>query len=497
MEDQEPLLDNKFSKSIATKFIKYIFLCSLVVAILGSLATIYFNFKDQVASLEIMLDNIEKTQLPAINYALRVLNQSQLDIVLDGVIQLPEVEYVEISQEGQSIIQSGNMEAKELSADSDHYITRNYALTYFDTKGEEVNLGNLELIASLDVIYTSIKKQSVGIAIEQIVQMFVVAVVTLFIFIHLVGKHLVVMAAYASSIRLNKLNRPLQLDRASSGANEGDELSDLSDALNAMRENLKVSFEKLQLSEKQHEKLILSLEDKNEELERFTYTASHDLKGPLVTISGFVGLLKNDLANQDFDKVHKDIERIHGAAEIMQKLLEDLLALSRIGRLQSPKKDLDFNVLVNTVLELLEGPIVAENAFVEVIGVLPNATVEETRFQEVFINLIDNALKYKVQETNPHITIGAKSIVNAKGIEETAFYVKDNGMGIEEQYLEKIFGLFDRLTGDIDGTGVGLSIVRRIIEVHGGRIWAESEGTDQGTTFFFVIPLTGSKWNDD
>ena len=240
-------------------------------------------------------------------------------------------------------------------------------------------------------------------------------------------------------------------------------------------------------AEQEKEKLLQSLESKNAELERFTYTASHDLKSPLVTISGFIGLLRNDIADGHNERIATDLNRISDAAKTMQQLLDDLLALSRIGRATVPHTKVPLNTLINNVLEMLTGVIDSTGARISVEENLPTVIVEEQRFKEVFLNLIENGIKYHQSNVKPEISIGIHNN-NSDGNGLITLYVRDNGIGIKSCYYHKIFGLFDRLDHGTEGSGIGLSIVKRIIEVHGGSIWVESEGLNHGSTFYFSIP---------
>lgn len=239
-------------------------------------------------------------------------------------------------------------------------------------------------------------------------------------------------------------------------------------------------------TENERETLLKNLEYKNEELERFTYTVSHDLKSPLVTITGFIGLLKKDIADENKKRIESDFIRISDAANTMQKLLDDLLDLSRVGRQMNSFEEVSVKNLLDSVLKMLEGKIINNNVKITIEPNLPVINVEETRFKEVFLNLIENAIKYKKENTDVEIKIGfEKSELNS---DEIIFYVKDNGLGIEPQYHKKIFDLFERLSNEKEGTGVGLAIVKRIIDVHQGKIWVESNGVGHGSTFKFIIP---------
>ena len=238
---------------------------------------------------------------------------------------------------------------------------------------------------------------------------------------------------------------------------------------------------------RERETLIADLTTKNAELESFTYTVSHDLKSPLVTIKGFLGYLEQDAINGNVERLKGDARRISNAVEKMQGLLSDLLELSRIGRFVNPSEAIPFEELVQEAVELVEGHIQERGVTVELRPNLPVVYGDRRRLTEVLENLLDNAVKYMGNQQEPHIEIGRRG----EEADMHVFYVKDNGLGIAPEYHEKVFGLFNKLDTTSEGTGIGLALVRRIIEYHGGSIWIKSE-PGKGSIFYFTIPIVPS-----
>ncbi len=236
-------------------------------------------------------------------------------------------------------------------------------------------------------------------------------------------------------------------------------------------------------AKQEREILITDLEQKNAEMERFSYTISHDLKSPLITIKGFTSLLEKELAKaKNQDAALGAMGHINTAVNKIRLLLDDLLELSRIGRLVKPPEEFALGTLVDEVVEILSGPINDSKAKIEIDPDLPTVWADRIRIYQVMQNLVENAVKFTGEQKKPLITIGSREDEG-----EQVFYVQDNGLGIDPKHHNRIFDLFQQLVPSKDGSGVGLTLVKRIIELHGGRIWVESEGAGKGTTFCFTL----------
>jgi len=238
-------------------------------------------------------------------------------------------------------------------------------------------------------------------------------------------------------------------------------------------------------NEKKLEAALAELAEKNAELETFVYTVSHDLKTPIVTIEGFIGALREDFGDLIDENAEKYLDYMSDASRRMELLINDLLELSRIGRLTVKKTEFPFADLISEVLKTLQPQIEERGIQVNVDEKLPLIYGEKKRLVQIMENLVSNAVKYLGKENpSPRIEVGGR-----ENDEQKVFFVRDNGIGIDEKYFEKIFEVFQRLPAAKkigEGTGIGLAIVKRIIEYHGGRVWLESD-MGKGTTFFFTL----------
>ena len=220
----------------------------------------------------------------------------------------------------------------------------------------------------------------------------------------------------------------------------------------------------------------------NQELQQFAYIASHDLQSPLKTIANYLSLLES----KHGDQLDADARRLIGvstaAAERMRNLINDLLDFSRVGS-NVALRQVDLRELVDEILEEQQAEIQSTGAVVD-LGALPTIMGHRTDLKQLFQNLISNALKYRRPNVAPRISIQ----VTDEG-HHYRFAIRDNGIGIDRQYFERVFQIFQRLHGrnQYSGTGIGLATCKKVIDIYGGQIWIEST-VGQGTTFYFTIP---------
>lgn len=259
-----------------------------------------------------------------------------------------------------------------------------------------------------------------------------------------------------------------------------DELGQLARTFNSMAVEIDHARQGL---EKKVRLRTAELEKANKELESFSYSVSHDLRAPLRAISGYAMLLKEEYASKLDPEANRFADRIISNAKMMGQLIDDLISFSQMGRKAVKNQHVDMNMLVQTCLAELTEQVHDIDYDIK-INDLPACRGDENLIKQVWMNLIGNALKYSSKQTNPRIEIGCRQQDTLN-----VYFVRDNGVGFDMQYAHKLFGVFERLHSheEFEGTGVGLALVKRILNQHSGEVWAESV-PGEGASFYFSLP---------
>ena len=483
--------------SIRTKLILSFLLIALLVGVLGVFG--YSNLKNTSKQVDVITEG----ETPIL-VRLTEMRSIILEGVEEQIAKLSDERLEDVESPDDPIVQSGQEEQAELLGKmvtarqamiiAARTLIENYELLGTTNKSDlaafEAGIDNLIPIAAR---FLEIENQEVVEAQQDIqatiagAQRQTIIVISAAVVLA-IGLGLLVSRSI--SIPINKLrDAALRIGRGELDTlidiRSKDEIGELAVSFNSM-------VAARRQAEEQRGALIAALEDKNAELERFTYTVSHDLKSPLITVKGFLGALEHDIAQGNTARMKADMARISAGADRMSGLLDELLELSRIGRVVGTPEEVPLGEVARDAVALVAGFAEERKVQVKVADGLPVVFGDRLRIQEVLQNLVENAIKFMGDEPVPLVEIGG---LQRNG--ESVYFVRDNGMGIDPRYSHKVFDLFDKLDRNTEGTGIGLALVKRIVEVHGGRVWVESEGLGHGSTFYFTLPSKGGKPLDD
>ncbi len=607
-----PLLQPR--SGIARRLIVQVILFSTVITLIISGIQLYRDYLHDLSLINTRMQQIEDANLKSLTNGLWVADAVELQTHLSGLLRLPDMQYLEISDHEKIWASVGEPQEKNI-------IAHIYPMIY-DYRGQPQTIGTLKVVVSLNGVYERLIDQAVVILITNGIKTFLVSGFILFLFQSLVTRHLVKIAEFAREHDLDHLDRQLKLDRLDGHNREQDELGTVVTALNTMQENLQSSFTALTKSEaelKQHrnhleelvvertkaveqqariidqihdsvvstdldaivtswnkgaerlfgytakeaigkhiafvypeeerirlrdnvikpllekgkqetevktrrkngelfyvhlslsllhdeagvirgmigyamditahreaqreaERKTIDLEATNKELETFAYSVSHDLRAPLRSIEGFSRLVLEDYADR-LDATGQDyLERIRAGALRMSQLIDDLLDLSRYTRVNLNPTDIDLTQLAHEIMAHLQQQHPERSATITIDPAM-RAQGDKGLFKAVLENLLGNSWKYTGKTAHTEIEFRCREMEGEK-----VFYIRDNGAGFDMAYSNKLFGVFQRLHSNTEfpGLGVGLATVQRIIQRHGGRIWADA-AVNNGATFYFTI----------
>jgi len=282
-----------------------------------------------------------------------------------------------------------------------------------------------------------------------------------------------------------EIGRHGHLDRKI-GTDARDEIGELSRAFDRMANELKMTTVSIDDLERRIHERTAQLEDANRELEAFSYSVSHDLRAPLRAIDGYTRILLEDYRSLLDEEGKRICSVISEGAHKMSDLIDDLLTFSRLGRSALNPSSIDMEAMAKAVFQ--EMTTAQDRKRIDFqMEALPPAMGDPALLKQVWVNLLSNSIKFSRKKRRAVIKVRGE-----RSDGEIAYSVKDNGVGFDMQYIDKLFGVFQRLHSvkDFDGNGVGLALVQRVVHRHGGRVWAEGE-IDKGATFYFTLPAQG------
>ena len=481
----------RLKSRLSYRILSYILICSTIFTFISTAIQLYTEYQRDMHSVAQGLNQIRESYLNFLTISLWNMDESQLSVQLQGALLLPDIQYLEVREiraAMEEVVSAAGSAKIEGGADYE------FPLIY-ESGQEKMHIGNLYLTVNLKGVYQRLYDRVALILATQAIKTFLWAFCVLIIFQHVIMRHLNTIAVYLKQLDVTRLTIPLTLNRRASVSNQPDELEHVAMAINNMSKKLIQSMAERQAAEEALRRLNAELDQRvldrtaqleaaNKELQGFTYSVSHDLRAPLRHIDGFLELLKKTAGNTLDKQSRHHMDTISSAAHKMGRLIDDLLLFARMGRHAVTLERVELGQLVHDVLNELE-PDTAGRAIDWRIGDLPVVSGDEAMLRTILMDLISNALKFTRPRQAAQIEVGAQPGQGA----EVVIFVRDNGVGFDMAYADKLFGMFQRLhrEDEFEGTGIGLANVRRIIARHGGRTWAEGK-KDEGATFFFSLP---------
>ncbi|MGD9369110.1 MAG: ATP-binding protein [Desulfobacteraceae bacterium] len=481
----------RLKSRLSYRILSYILICSTLFTFISTAIQLYAEYQRDMDSVAEGLNEIRESYLNFLSLSLWDMDENQLNVQLQGALLLPDIQYLEVREIRASMEEVFSSAGNPKDEGGAHY---QFPL-FYKTGQEKMHIGNLYVTVDLKGVYQRLYDRVALVLTTQAVKTFLWAFCVLTIFQHVIMRNLNTIAEYLKQLDVTRLNVPLTLNRKISASHRPDELEHVVKAINSMSKNLMQSMAERRQAEEELRRLnteldqrvldrTAQLETANKELEGFTYSVSHDLRAPLRHIDGFLELLQNKAGNALDEQARHYMHTISDAARKMGRLIDDLLSFSRMGRHALSVRKVALGELVRDILSEFEPDTAGRNIDWR-IGDFPLVSGDGAMLRIVLVNLISNALKFTRPRQEARIEIGSLP----GQTKEVVIYVRDNGVGFDMTYVDKLFGVFQRLhrAEEFEGTGIGLANVRRIIARHGGRTWAEGE-LNQGAVFYFSLP---------
>ena len=457
---------------LSRRLILWTVVFSGALALVITVVQLFIEYRRDVDIVEQRFELVQHGYLASIIDNVWVADREHLATLLDGIVHLPDFAYARVSVDGKPFATQGNPAATD-------GITRTWPLLR-EYRGQQLAIGELTIKADLASARQRFVERATFIVLANVVKTVLVAFFMLLLVDRLVTRHLEKIAAYLAGSSPARLGTPLALARPA----RDDEIERLVAALNRLHAELAAHHAELLESEARLERRVAErtaeLESANKELEAFAFSVSHDLQVPLRAIAGYSNILIEDERERLSQDGRATLDRVIRNTRRMSALIANILEYSRAGRRALATRRVDLAALAREIAGRLGADYPAARIQ---IGAMPAAVGDPTMLEQVLQNLIGNALKYSAKNAAPQVDIGSES---ADG--RNVYFVKDNGAGFDMRYADKLFGMFQRMHSEAEfpGSGVGLAIVKRLIERHGGEVWAEAE-PQRGARFYFTL----------
>lgn len=487
---------------IGRRLLLLILLASSLVTLILTATQLYLDYRRDLDGIERRLDEIERSDLASLAGSLWKFDADQLQLQLDGIVRLPDMLGAEVVEVGRAHGQPLVIRAGERR---DTSVVRRVTPLVYQDRGNLHTLGTLTITAKLDEVYRRLLDKAVVILVSQAIKTFLVSLFILLVVHAMITRHLAGLADHFGRYDLRQPSAPFRLQRRPRRSK--DELDALVDAFSALRENLETAYADLRRANAELERDIAArtaaeqevtrlnveldqkvlrrtaeLEAANRELSAFTYSVSHDLRAPLRAINGFSHLLDEEYRERIDDKGRHYLDRVCAGARRMEQLIEDMLRLSQVSRQDMRIGPTDLSRLAGDIAAELSAQA-PERSVEWIIAPRLPAEGDAGLLRVALQNLLGNAWKYTSKRARGRIEFGCTEAPGRR-----VYFVRDNGAGFDMAHADKLFVAFQRLhsPAEFAGSGIGLATVARVIQRHGGKVWADAR-IGEGSTFHFTL----------
>lgn len=470
----------------------FVLLFSVIIAAGASIIQLFIEYKKESDLIQSRMKQIELSVTGVLAVSIWKLDEEQIKLQLNNILQIPDMRYIKVESPDLGDIIAGEQPTGDI-------MSQTYPLTYGESGGEQVQVGNLHVTASLEGLYTRLQDRALLIMLTEAIKTFLVSIFILMLIHFLVTRHLTRMARYVRDLNISKLDEELKL--TSRGEHHRvDELDELVSAINTMLTDLKNTHSELQKSHITLEnkvalrtKELVLAKEKAEEASQakseFLATINHELRTPLTSILGGLGLITKGVRGEVPEKMASPIDIAYRNSKRLLLLVNDVLDIAKIeaGHLTLKYSEINLYDFLKQAVMLNQAYAETFDVEVTLIACPEDLTMyaDENRLQQVMNNLISNAIKF----TRP----GDAVEITAKQLDDfVEISVTDHGHGIPDNLKKNIFEKFTQAdssdTRTTGGTGLGLAISKSIVELHNGSINFKSV-IDEGTTFYITVPV--------